>query len=174
MYLLTRTQSRSSSGVAPHLESSERNDMYTVLLQRAVLLQIWNTQSCCSGVGPDLAHLEFSPNFFLILESCSLRSQVSLLRFHQKVFFLSSHQSVHFWHLITQFYVWFLAHQRGSVLGYSSSLQVYISYPSQARFWTDRYDLLQQYLVEYSSITACLQHYTTVVFTPREGSHSNN
>ena len=46
MHLLARTQSRSSSSdVAPHLESSERNDTYTVLLQRAVLLQIWNTQS---------------------------------------------------------------------------------------------------------------------------------
>ena len=39
-----------------------------------------------------------------------------------------------------------------------------ISYPSQARFRTDRHDLLQQYtqstavLLVYSSI-ACLQHY---------------
>ena len=72
MYLLTRTQSRSSSGVAPHLESSERNDTEAVLLQRAVLLQIWNTQSCCSGAGPDLAHLEISPRFCMILESSSL------------------------------------------------------------------------------------------------------
>ena len=72
MYLLTRIQSRSSSGVAPHLESSERNDTEAVLLQRAVLLQIWNTQSCCSGAGPDLAHLEISPRFCMILESSSL------------------------------------------------------------------------------------------------------
>ena len=131
-----------------------------------MLLQIWKTQSCCSGVGPDLAYIEFSPRFFLILESSSLfRSQVSgaLLIFHQQVFFLRSHQSGHFWNLITQFCVWFLAYQRGSILRYSSGLC--ISYPYQARFCTGRYDLLQHYL-EYSSI-ACLQHHCSIFYTAR-------
>ena len=104
---LTRTQS-GSSGFAPHLESSERNDTLTVLLQRAVLLQIWKTQSCCSGVGPDLAYLEFSPRFFIIIESFSLsglRSGAFLGFDEHCFFFLSSHQSGNFWNLITQSYV---------------------------------------------------------------------
>ena len=133
-------------------------------------------QSCCSDVGPDLAYLEFSPRFMVLESSSLLRSQVSRahLRFHQQVFFLSSHQSHRFRNFITQFYVWSLAHQRGSVLRYSSILC--FSYLSQARFCTDRYVLLQQYL-EYSSITACLQHYQVlhgVIFTLREGDYNMN
>ena len=45
-------------------------------------------QSCCSGVGPDLAHLEFSPRFFMILESSSLSGLRShLWDFTSKFFF---------------------------------------------------------------------------------------
>ena len=46
------------------------------------------------------------------------------------MFFLSFHQSGHFWNLIIQFYVWFLADQWGSVPGYSSIVYVSIDpYP---------------------------------------------
>ena len=91
---LTRTQSRSSV-VAPQLENPN---------------EITCKQSCCSGVAPDLAYLEFSPRF-MILKSSSLlglRSQAHFWDFTSKFFFLRSHQSGHFWNLITQFvYVWF-------------------------------------------------------------------
>ena len=56
-----------------------------------------------------------------------------------------------------------------------------ISYPSQARFCTDRYDLLQQYLYRvqhyYCLFTALLllvYSTATVIFTPREGSYNMN
>ena len=143
--ILTRTQSR-LSGVAPHLESSERNDPSTVLLQRccsrfgirspvaAVWLQIWHILNFCQDSW-----------WFSSLQS--LRSQVSgvIQRNHQQVFFLSSHQSGHFWNLITLFHVWFLAHPREANL-LDTAVVLRISYPCQACFWTDRYYFLQQNL----------------------------
>ena len=124
MYLLARTHS---------------------LVAAAVLLHIWNLpnemipeQSCCSERCCSRSGIHSCPVAAMLVQMWhilnflhdsswfsspqSLRSQVSLLRFHQQDFFLSSYQSGHFWNLITQFYIWFLAHQRGSVLGYSNSL----------------------------------------------------
>ena len=67
----------------------------------------------------------------MILESPSLsglRSQTHFSDFTIK-FFLSCHQSGHFRNLIIQFYVWFLADQWGSVLGYSSITVLCICWP---------------------------------------------
>ena len=58
-----------------------------------------------------------------------LRSQAHFLDFYQQVFFLSSHQHGHFWNLITQSYVWFLAHHRRSVLGNREQFSLYIYWP---------------------------------------------
>ena len=136
---------------------SQRNSSSQQLLSPVLVSQPnSSSQQAASGAATDLEYTVLLPRcrsrcdtswiFAKIVHDTrvlqSLRShQVSLLRFQQQVFFLNYHQSYHFWNLITEFYEWFLAHQRGSVLGYSSSLC--ISYPSQARFWTDRYDLLQ-------------------------------
>ena len=59
----------------------------TVLLQRAVLLQMWNTGLLQQCVGPDLAHFEI---FAKILHDCRvLQSPVSGLtsEIHQQVYF---------------------------------------------------------------------------------------
>ena len=82
---LTRTQSR-SSGVAPHLESSERNDPYTALL----------LQRCCSrsGIHSPVAavlrqiwHVLISPRFFMIIESPSISGLRSKAHFSDSKFF---------------------------------------------------------------------------------------
>ena len=133
----------------------------SLVAAEAVLLHIWNlptemtrkqsccSERCCSRSGIQSCCSDASVHIWHILNfrqdySWFSSPPVSGLRSHfwdfTSKFFLSSHQSDHFWNLITQSYVWFLAHQRGSVLGNSS---LCISYPSQARFWTDRYDLLQ-------------------------------
>ena len=102
----------------------------------AVLLQIWKTRSCRSGVAPDLAYLNFrqDSSWFSsppVSQVSGLRSQTHFSDFIK--FFLSFRQCGHFWNLINsniQFYVWFLADQWGSVLGYSSIVYVSIDpYP---------------------------------------------
>ena len=122
---LTRTPSR-SSGVAPHLESSERVDPSTVLC--AVLLQVWSTQSCCSGVAPDLAYLgnfAKSLDYSRVLQSLQVSGLSALQRNHQEVFF-SQFSSVWPFPKFEYPVLRMISRppQRGSVLGYSSSLYV--------------------------------------------------
>ena len=151
------------------------------LVAAGVLLHIWNLpnemtrkQSCCSERCCSRSGIH-SPVAAVLVQIWHTSCQVSLLRFHQQVFF-SQFSSI--WPFLKFDYPILRVISRPPERlssGYSFSLCV--SYPSQACFWTDRYDLLHQYLVEYSSITACLftaLYYTTLVFAPREGSHDMN
>ena len=138
---LTRTQSRRSV-VAPHLESSERNAPWTVLLQR-----------CCSRSGMSWTFAKILDDFRVLQ---FLRSQVSgaFREITSKFFVLSSHQSGHFWNLITPFYVWFLAHHREA--HFLDTAVVYVSH-IPLRLVSERIGMIyvSRIYVEYSSITAC-------------------
>ena len=110
----------------------------------------------------------------MILESSSLRSQVSLLRFHRQDFFLNSLINLTISEIWLPSSTYDFSPTREAKFLDTAIVYEYVSHiplglvseqTGMIHFSSTSYDRVQQY---YCLFTALLQ---TVFFTPREGSH---
>ena len=142
-----------ASGAAPDLE-------YTVLLQRC-----WSRSGTSWWVFAKISSWWFSSP--PVSQVSGLTSEIS------PASFFSQFSSI--WAFLKfdypQFYVWFFAHQRGSVRGYSSSSLTYLislsgSFLNRPEWFTSA--VPRMILLVYSTT---IQLYVLIVFfTPRQGS----